>query len=86
MSAFRLSIVALPALALLAACGDGSSNEVVQTNTGNVILNDAQANYAFENDEVANTLAEDMNAMDADNAVMTNGTYGSMTEVPDNAM
>jgi hypothetical protein len=60
---------ALPPIALLAACGGETPADqgAVVTNTGNVILNDAQADYQFKNDEPVNTLADDaaaMNAMD----------------------
>lgn len=58
----------LPVLALLGACGGG--NEITTTNDNNVVLNDAQANYAFTNDG-------DMTANDA--AMMSNDTMnGSM--------
>jgi hypothetical protein len=41
-------ILAAPLLAMLAACG--ASNDVTVTNDNNVVLNDAQSNYAFTND------------------------------------
>lgn len=44
----RKTLVALPLLALVAACGGGS--DIVVTNENNVVLNDAQANYASVND------------------------------------
>lgn len=62
--------LALPPIALLAACGGNATDQTATTtNTGNVILNDAQANYSFENDAILNTAADDaaaMNAVDGD--------------------
>jgi hypothetical protein len=43
----------LPVVAAISACGEsqrGDAGEIVTTNAGNVVLNDAQANYAFEGD------------------------------------
>ncbi|TKD52980.1 hypothetical protein [Sphingomonas baiyangensis] len=74
----RLTLLALiPALGLIAC---GSPDEIATTNSGNVVLNDAQANYAFENDNegplqvqreeqmnIANAMA-DGNAMDGNMA------------------
>lgn len=59
--------LALPPIALLAACGGEAPADttVTTTNTGNIILNDAQANYSFENDAILNTPAEDAAAMNA---------------------
>jgi len=49
-----LMISTLPVLALVAACGKGSdAGDIVTTNTGNVVLNDAQENYAFRGDNEA---------------------------------
>ena len=45
-----LTVSALPLLALVSACG-GGGNELVTTNSNNVILNDAQENFAFTNDD-----------------------------------
>ena len=44
-----LTMSCLPALALVGACG-GGGNEIVTTNANNVVLNDAQGNFAFTND------------------------------------
>jgi hypothetical protein len=41
-------LAALPLLAALGGCGGG--NDIVTTNDNNVVLNDAQANYASTND------------------------------------
>lgn len=55
----RLPILALvPLLAALVGCGQSERTgpgDIVTTNTGDVVLNDAQANYAFrgDNEQVA---------------------------------
>ena len=59
----------LPVLALLGACGGG--NDITTTNDNNVVLNDAQANYAFTND--GDMTANDAAALPAD---PMNGTGG----------
>lgn len=67
--------LALPPIALLAACGGTATDQTATTtNTGNVILNDAQANYSFENDAVLNTAADDAAATNA----MGNDMNGAM--------
>lgn len=67
--------LALPPIALMAACsGEPATDQTATvTNTGNVVLNDAQANYTFQNDEIVNTMADDAAAMNA----MANGTAPS---------
>lgn len=69
--------LALPPIALLAACGGGTpaDQSMTTTNTGNVILNDAQANYSFEDNAILNPAADDaaaMNAMAGEDAGMMN--------------
>ena len=55
----RLSMLALaPLLAALAGCGQSERTgpgDIVTTNSGDVVLNDAQADYAFrgDNEQVA---------------------------------
>ena len=49
----------LPALAVLAACGQGDGGgraELVETNTGSIVMNDAQTNQALQstNEQPAN--------------------------------
>lgn len=50
----RLStLITLPLLAAIAGCGQGEhagAGNIVTTNTGNIVLNDAQGNYAFRGD------------------------------------
>jgi hypothetical protein len=65
---------AIGLLSLLAACGSGDrggSGDIATTNSGNVILNDAQQNYAFtgDNETVANSAGEASNMMAPDAAV-----------------
>lgn len=73
----KLFLVAVPAALTLAACG--GAQEIPVTNTGNVVLNDAQANYAFTNDnETTPAMREEMNMAEgnmtmADNAAMPGG-------------
>lgn len=86
MPIHRFAIAALPALALLGACGADPANEVVTTNTGNVVPSTALENTQFQNDEPANTLADDQNAMMSNDAVATDGTYGGMTDATGNGM
>ena len=73
----RLSTIALPLLALplvaLAACGgSNAANDIITTNTGNVLLNDAQANQAIrgDNETAADTMSDPAtaNAATAGNA------------------
>jgi hypothetical protein len=64
---------ALPALALLAACG-GKDNAIPTTNTENVILNDQQSGAEFRNDDPS--FGNDANATDT-NATDTNATAGN---------
>jgi hypothetical protein len=56
-------------LALVGACG-GGGQEIVTTNSGGVVLNDAQANMTFTNDEPANATAG--RPMAANEAAMMN--------------
>ncbi len=81
-------LAGLSAAALLAACG-GADNEIPLTNTGQVILNDAQANYQFRNDEpppepdfpTGNAATGNMATGDAamgDDAAMAGNTMGNM--------
>ncbi|UZK69388.1 hypothetical protein OKW76_15470 [Sphingomonas sp. S1-29] len=86
MSINRLALAALPALALLGACGADPANDIVTTNTGNVVPSETQENMTFENDAVNNTLADDQNAMMSNDAVATDGTYGGMTDATGNGM
>ncbi|MHA6722237.1 hypothetical protein [Sphingomonas sp. RS2018] len=69
----RLTLAIVPATLLLAACGGGQ--DIVVTNENNVLLNDAQANFAVTNDGEmsANDMAE-MNAMDANMMTMNETT------------
>ena len=56
-------VALLAPIALIAGCGP--ANDVTTTNTGNVLLNEAQENYAIRGDnEVA---ADDMNMVNARN-------------------
>ena len=59
----RIAVV-LPLLAATAACGKGDDQSITLTNTDNVVLNDAQANYQMRNDEPPMT-PEQLNAADA---------------------
>jgi hypothetical protein len=57
----HVMVSSICALTLLAGCGSGErgqTGDIVTTNTGNVILNDAQQNYAFtgDNETVANSI------------------------------
>lgn len=68
--------LALPPMMLVAACGGPAADQTMTTtNTGNVIPNEAQANYSFENDAIPNTAAEDAAAMNAmgGNESLSNG-------------
>ncbi len=62
-------VLILPLLAATAACSKGDDQSIVLTNTENVVLNDAHANYQMRNDEPPTTQeqlnAADANAMDA---------------------
>jgi hypothetical protein len=60
---------ALPLLAALAACGP---QEIVTTNTGNVIPGEAEGNMVITNDEPANMTAG--RVMDANEAAAMNMT------------
>ena len=71
---------ALPALALLSACGGG--NEIVTTNDNNVVLNDAHSNYAFANEgempaNDAGAMAHDMGNDTMSNDMMENTTMSN---------
>ena len=50
----RLStLIILPLIATIAGCGESEragAGNIVTTNTGNIVLNDAQGNYAFRGD------------------------------------
>jgi hypothetical protein len=63
------------ALALLSACG-GAANDITVTNDENVVLNDAQDNYAFRgDDEMTNDMAQNEAMQDmAANDMMANDT------------
>ena len=66
-----LTLSTLPVLALVAACGhgtQGAGGNIVTTNTGDVVLNDSQDNYAFTGDN--ETAAND--AMPATNMAAGN--------------
>ncbi len=80
-----LILAAVPAVLTLSACGGGGNQDITLTNDSNVVLNDAQANYAFSNDgEVAPNDTAAMNAMEAVNetdanmAAMANATGNGM--------
>lgn len=53
-------VAAVAATSLLGACGSkegASASEIATTNTGNIVLNDTQADYAFrgDNEQLGNT-------------------------------
>ena len=68
-------IVLLPVFSLAGACG-GGGQEIVTTNSGAVVLNDAQSNMTFTNDEPANATAG--RPMDANEAAMSDANATSM--------
>jgi hypothetical protein len=80
----RIVLAAIAAPLALAACG-GAANDITTTNTDQVVLNDAQANYVFRNDD-----EQPSNAEDAANAGMLNGAEamdaGMMNDTASNAM
>jgi hypothetical protein len=58
-------VPALAPMLLLAACG-GAANDITVTNDANVVLNDAQGNYAFRgDDEMTNEMAQNEAAQNA---------------------
>jgi len=75
-----LALAGLPVAVLLAACG--SSNDIPVTADNQVVLNDAQSNYAFTNDgELGNAGAAEAN-MSNDGSVsgsIANGASGNMS-------
>jgi hypothetical protein len=78
-----LIISALPVLAL-AACGQGNrgnAGDITTTNTGDVVLNDAQANYAFrgDNETATNDAIPANDAMPMGNDTAGNSTAGNTT-------
>ena len=69
-------VIVLPLLAAAtAACGKGDDQSFTLTNTDNVVLNDAQANFQSRNDQPPPTAEQlneaDLNTMDA-NVAPTN--------------
>lgn len=55
-----ITLAAVAATSLLVACGSkegAPAGDIATTNTGNVVLNDAQADYAFrgDNEQLGNT-------------------------------
>lgn len=74
----RLMLAVLP-VAALAACGE-AANDIPVTNDQNVVLNDAQANYAFENDGEGPMAMEraDDNMMMTNDGMMMNGMDANM--------
>ncbi len=76
----RKLAVALPALALLAACG---AQEIATTNEGNVILNDTFANSAFRNDGEAGNEMIPINPMDTGENSVTAAGDAMMGNTPD---
>ena len=68
-----VTVSTVPMLAMMAACGSGDrgrAGDIVTTNAGDVVLNDAQANYTFRGDN--ETAAND--AVPADGAMTDTGT------------
>jgi uncharacterized protein YcfL len=80
MKTWKSAAAVLPVLALLGACGGGQ--EIVTTNSGSVVLNDAQANMTFTNDEPANAtgagLAEVNGAAMMNDSAMMNEANAAM--------
>jgi len=82
-----LTLSALGATAMLSACGSGergNTSDIVTTNSGNVILNDAQQNYAFtgDNEQVANSMGGSTDPTMNDGAMVNQGAMsnsGGMT-------
>jgi len=73
-----LTVSTLPVLALVAACGQGNrgdAGDITTTNAGDVVLNDAQANYAFRGDN--ETVANDAIPAANDTMSMGNDTTGN---------
>jgi hypothetical protein len=62
-------------LALLGACG-GAANDITVTNDENVVLNDAQDNYAFRGDD---EMTNDMAQNEAQQNMMANDMTASGT-------
>ncbi len=75
-----LAAAALPAAALLAACG---AQEVVTTNDSNVVSNDAYANAAFRNDGEAGNEMIPINPMDTGENSVTAAGDAMMGNTPD---
>ncbi|HEX8419973.1 MAG TPA: hypothetical protein VF638_08175 [Sphingomonas sp.] len=68
-------LAALPLLAAIGGCGQGErggAGDIVTTNTGDVVLNDAQANYAFRGDN--EQVAGQSNAVDTQAMQQANGS------------